>query len=50
MLIVGCSTEASEKKVEVECPSGIVNDESPGMCGLYTDENENGICDYSEPK
>jgi hypothetical protein len=34
---------------EVECPIGLVNDTSPGQCGLYNDENSNELCDLSEP-
>ncbi len=32
----------------VDCPRGILNDPSPGFCGLYTDSNKNGICDLSQ--
>ena len=30
------------------CPYGIIHDEYPGQCGLYQDNNKNGICDRSE--
>jgi uncharacterized membrane protein YhdT len=30
------------------CPFGIVDDEYPGSCGLYKDENHNNECDYGE--
>ncbi|MFA5993063.1 MAG: hypothetical protein WC796_05135 [Candidatus Pacearchaeota archaeon] len=32
----------------VDCPRGIVNDSYPGICGLYTDSNNNEVCDLSE--
>jgi len=32
-----------------ECPLGEVNDPYPGKCGLYTDTDNDGICDYSQP-
>lgn len=56
VFIAGCTPaeELKEEKssadvsVEVQCPNGNVNDPSPGQCGLYTDENKNGVCDYSE--
>ncbi|MDD5193045.1 MAG: DUF4405 domain-containing protein [Candidatus Nanoarchaeia archaeon] len=32
----------------LDCPRGLVNDVYPGVCGLYTDSNDNAICDYSE--
>lgn len=47
LLLVSCSP-ASEEVYSPECPSGIVNDTFPGMCGSYTDSNDNGICDLSE--
>ncbi|MDP2750208.1 MAG: 4Fe-4S binding protein [Nanoarchaeota archaeon] len=31
-----------------DCPWGTVNCSYPGDCGLYTDDNSNKICDYSE--
>jgi len=34
---------------QVRCPFGLVNDPYPGRCGRYVDENNNGICDLSEP-
>ena len=34
---------------ETDCPYGLVNDPAPGRCGRYVDENNNGICDLSEP-
>jgi len=30
------------------CPYGEVNDTYPGDCTLYTDTDQNGICDYSQ--
>lgn len=30
------------------CPFGIQEDVFPGQCGLYTDKNNNGECDYGE--
>ena len=32
----------------LECPLGLVNDSYPGSCGIYTDTNKDGICDYSQ--
>lgn len=32
----------------VDCPRGIENDPYPGICNLYTDSNNNQICDLSE--
>lgn len=32
-----------------ECPLGLENDPYPGQCGLYTDTDNDGICDYSQP-
>lgn len=32
----------------VDCPHGFVNDPAPGACGLYTDNNNDDICDLSE--
>ncbi len=32
----------------VTCPYGEVNDTYPGDCTLYTDSNQDGICDYSQ--
>ncbi|HEY88686.1 MAG TPA: hypothetical protein G4N98_03000 [Thermoflexia bacterium] len=34
---------------QTDCPFGLVNDPYPGECGRYVDQNENGICDHSEP-
>jgi hypothetical protein len=31
------------------CPLGLVNDPFPGECRRYVDENQNGLCDLSEP-
>lgn len=33
---------------EVECPYGTENDPYPGDCALYTDENADNYCDYSQ--
>lgn len=33
----------------VACPRGMVNDPYPGRCRNYTDNNGDGICDYSVP-
>jgi len=30
------------------CPKGLINDPSPGRCGLYVDENQDRICDLSQ--
>jgi hypothetical protein len=30
------------------CPRGLENDAYPGVCGLYADEDNNQVCDYSE--
>jgi polyferredoxin len=30
------------------CPFGIENDSYPGKCGLYTDTNNDSLCDYSQ--
>jgi len=32
----------------LDCPKGLINDSYPGNCGLYTDTNNNQICDHSE--
>lgn len=40
------SQQNSEK--ETDCLWGLVDDPYPGRCGLYTDSNQNSICDYSE--
>ncbi|MFA5258741.1 MAG: DUF4405 domain-containing protein [Candidatus Pacearchaeota archaeon] len=32
----------------LDCPIGLINDTYPGNCGLYTDANNNQICDHSE--
>lgn len=32
-----------------DCPLGEVNDPYPGKCALYTDTDNDGICDYSQP-
>jgi len=34
--------------IATTCPKGLINDTYPGNCGLYTDTNNNKICDYSE--
>jgi hypothetical protein len=33
---------------ELSCPNGQVNDTYPGDCALYTDTNQDKICDYSQ--
>lgn len=33
---------------ELICPTGQINDTYPGDCGLYTDTNNDRICDYSQ--
>ncbi|MBC7294630.1 MAG: hypothetical protein H5T84_11145, partial [Thermoleophilia bacterium] len=33
-----------------DCPRGLVNDPYPGRCSRYTDTNDDGICDLSQPK
>ena len=30
------------------CPIGLTNDTYPGSCRLYTDENKDNLCDYSQ--
>lgn len=51
ILVNGCSTKADiSKSIETDCPRGEVNDPYPGKCGQYIDENNNDICDNSEPK
>ena len=32
----------------LDCPYGRINDPYPGRCNLYTDTNNNQICDHSE--
>lgn len=32
----------------VTCPTGQINDTYPGDCGIYTDQNKDNICDYSQ--
>ena len=32
----------------LECPFGRIDDPYPGYCRLYTDQNSDGICDYSQ--
>ena len=34
---------------QTACPYGLVNDPYPGECRSYVDNNNNGICDLSEP-
>lgn len=34
---------------QTDCPYGRINDPYPGHCSLYQDENQNQICDLSEP-
>lgn len=41
-------TPAARTRVTTRCPKGKVNDPYPGHCRLYTDANNNGLCDYSE--
>ncbi|MEA3308639.1 MAG: hypothetical protein U9Q70_03890 [Chloroflexota bacterium] len=43
------ATPTPTPKPETDCPFGLVNDPYPGECGRYVDQNENGICDHSEP-
>ncbi|MDO9390485.1 MAG: hypothetical protein Q7U71_01790 [bacterium] len=31
------------------CPQGLTNDSLPGKCGLFTDANNDSICDHSQP-
>jgi len=31
-----------------DCPKGLVDDPYPGKCGLYTDTNNDEICDHSQ--
>lgn len=35
-------------KNDFTCPWGLVHDTYPGQCGLYTDQDKNYVCDYSE--
>lgn len=39
---------AAPTRVATRCPKGKINDPYPGHCRLYTDRNNNNICDYSE--
>ena len=49
VLLSGCATEAGITVTESsDCPHGEVGCEFPGGCGLYTDTDDNGICDNSE--
>lgn len=32
----------------VDCPRGLVNDEYPGICNLYSDSDNDEICDLSQ--
>jgi ABC-type xylose transport system permease subunit len=38
----------SPAKAWLDCPYERINDPYPGQCGLYTDTNNNQICDHSE--
>lgn len=38
----------SDNKKDLVCPWNLKNDPYPGRCGLYTDEDKNNLCDYSE--
>lgn len=42
-------TPTATSQPETDCPFGLVNDPYPGECGRYVDQNENDICDHSEP-
>jgi hypothetical protein len=33
-----------------DCPRGLVNDPYPGECSRYTDTNNDGTCDRSQPE
>ena len=35
---------------QTDCPYGRIDDPYPGLCELYTDENNNQTCDLSEPE
>ena len=55
ILVSGCINshnveldEQNSNQVDLECPRGLVNDPYPGSCGMYIDNNQNNICDYSE--
>lgn len=34
--------------IALDCPRGIENDSYPGVCGLYADTNQDGLCDLSQ--
>lgn len=56
LVLAGCSSITPSGDIvqevstndQMECPKGFENDPAPGACGLYTDTNDNNICDYSE--
>jgi len=33
---------------KIQCPWGIEDDPRPGLCGLYVDNDQDNVCDYSE--
>jgi len=47
-LILAFLLFASPVRAWLDCPYGRVNDPYPGQCGLYTDTNNNQICDHGE--
>ncbi len=42
-------TEPAAATILTACPLGLVNDPFPGECRRYVDDNQNGLCDLSEP-
>ena len=44
----GCASRLGTEVASSSCPYGEVNDPAPGKCHRYVDQNDNGICDYSE--
>jgi hypothetical protein len=47
-LILAFLLFASPVRAWLDCPYGRINDPYPGQCDLYTDTNNNQICDHSE--
>lgn len=42
-------TEAAQEPC-VLCPHGLVDDPYPGRCRRYTDQDGDGVCDFSVPQ
>lgn len=50
-LFVSCTSQSdapNNVSLELSCVREYTNDSYPGLCGQYTDKNNNGICDLSE--